>query len=227
MPLEKPSQKDFLIPMVFLIFLVIICQKTNIDHTLANFFFTPPNIWPYRNNFFLEKILHKGGVIFIISLFTILLSCLYYLTARKKSEVLKKYIFFTITSSLLTILIVYGLKFFSLSPCPWHSIGFSPDARVAPGLLHLFSFHHQLSGCFPAGHSSGGFGFLSLYFAHLIIKKKRNLLYLLPGLIIGVLFGIAQEMRGAHFISHDFATIFISIFSSWITAWFFFIWQKI
>lgn len=57
--------------------------------------------------------------------------------------------------------------------------------------------------CFPGGHSSGGFSFLSLYF--IFLKKPGWARYggLAMGLVLGTLFALGQWVRGAHFPSHD------------------------
>lgn len=59
------------------------------------------------------------------------------------------------------------------------------------------------SGCFPGGHSSGGFALLALYF----LGRERGAgwarLGLLLGVGVGTTFAFAQWARGAHFPSHD------------------------
>ena len=39
-----------------------------------------------------------------------------------------------------------------------------------------------------------------------------------PGSLIGFVFGLTQQMRGAHFFSHDLATILVSVFCSLFTV---------
>lgn len=57
--------------------------------------------------------------------------------------------------------------------------------------------------CFPAGHAAGGYSLLGLYFVALGLGWRRPGAWLLPGILVGALFSIAQWARGAHFPSHD------------------------
>jgi membrane-associated PAP2 superfamily phosphatase len=63
--------------------------------------------------------------------------------------------------------------------------------------------------CFPAGHASGGYAWLALYFFLLAVKPQWRGWGLAVGLGAGLVFGISQQLRGAHFISHDLAAIAI------------------
>jgi membrane-associated PAP2 superfamily phosphatase len=63
--------------------------------------------------------------------------------------------------------------------------------------------------CFPAAHASAGYALLALYF----MLRERNRRWARIGLAIGVLtglvFGLSQQSRGAHFVSHDVWSAFI------------------
>jgi membrane-associated PAP2 superfamily phosphatase len=59
--------------------------------------------------------------------------------------------------------------------------------------------------CFPAGHASGGFALVALYFVH---KRWR---WLLPGLVAGWTMGLYQMFKGAHFLSHTLTTMFLAL----------------
>lgn len=70
--------------------------------------------------------------------------------------------------------------------------------------------------CFPAGHASGGFALLALYFI------RRKPLMLLPGLIYGWTMGLYQMFKGAHFLSHTLFTMFLATAVAAIVSYFFF-----
>jgi membrane-associated PAP2 superfamily phosphatase len=61
--------------------------------------------------------------------------------------------------------------------------------------------------CFPAGHSSAGFAWVSLYFFALLARPAWRWRGLAVGLVAGGVFGLAQQLRGAHFLSHDLWTL--------------------
>lgn len=68
--------------------------------------------------------------------------------------------------------------------------------------------------CFPAGHSSPGFGLLVLYFSALPRFWRRFGLY--AGLGSGSLLGFIQMARGEHFLSHNIATALTAVFAGCI-----------
>ena len=71
---------------------------------------------------------------------------------------------------------------------------------------HLLLFQAKPAGypshAFPAGHASGGFALLGLYW----ILKARRWRGLALGLGVGCWMGLYQVARGEHFLSHTLAT---------------------
>jgi membrane-associated PAP2 superfamily phosphatase len=68
--------------------------------------------------------------------------------------------------------------------------------------------------CFPAGHASAGFAWLVGYFAWpqgSAVARR----WLIGALIAGLTLGVAQQLRGAHFMSHTLWTSWIC----WTWAW--------
>jgi membrane-associated PAP2 superfamily phosphatase len=57
--------------------------------------------------------------------------------------------------------------------------------------------------CFPAAHASSGYALAALYFLLRERNRRAARLGLALGLGMGVVFGLAQQSRGAHFVSHD------------------------
>lgn len=116
-------------------------------------------------------------------------------------------------SALLAVLAVSVVKAVSVTSCPWDLQAFGGVAR------HLGHWSLRPDGgagrCFPAGHASAGFSFLGGYFGfreHDAVLARR---WLAAALAAGLLFGIAQQLRGAHFMSHTLWTGFIC----WLVAW--------
>jgi membrane-associated PAP2 superfamily phosphatase len=62
--------------------------------------------------------------------------------------------------------------------------------------------------CFPAGHASGGFALMSLFF--LFHSKKNRRRGLLLGLTIGWLMGTYKMLLGHHFLSHTVITMLMA-----------------
>ena len=63
--------------------------------------------------------------------------------------------------------------------------------------------------CFPAGHASAGYAWVALYFFFLATRPAWRWRGLAIGLATGAVFGISQQLRGAHFLSHDIFAMII------------------
>ena len=66
----------------------------------------------------------------------------------------------------------------------------------------------ELGHCFPAGHASGGFALLGLYFVARDERAKK--VGLAFGLGAGWFMGIYQMLVGAHFLSHTVTTMILA-----------------
>lgn len=77
---------------------------------------------------------------------------------------------------------------------------------------HLLLFQAKPAGypchAFPAGHASGGFALMCLYWTWADRSYRR--LGLVIGLGVGGLMGLYQIARGEHFLSHTLATALIA-----------------
>lgn len=117
-------------------------------------------------------------------------------------------------STLLALAVVGVLKHFSTTSCPWDLAEFGGVARYAShwalGVMDGGARH-----CFPAGHASAGFAFIGGYFA-LRRRQPQAAHWCLGGaLVAGLILGGAQQVRGAHFMSHTLWTGWLC----WTTAW--------
>lgn len=75
--------------------------------------------------------------------------------------------------------------------CPWDLVRYGGSAL--PG--------DAGGACFPAGHAAGGYAWVALAFVPATRAGRRAGLGV--GLAAGLVFGIDQQLRGAHFLSHD------------------------
>lgn len=60
--------------------------------------------------------------------------------------------------------------------------------------------------CFPGGHSSGALAMFALYFLALHHRRRDARRVLIAVVGLGLIFGLTQWLRGAHFPSHDLAS---------------------
>jgi membrane-associated PAP2 superfamily phosphatase len=118
-------------------------------------------------------------------------------------------------TALTAVTVISSLKSISTTSCPWSLSDFGGVAHYAPHWSHLFESDGGNGGCFPAGHASSGFAFLGGYFAFRHDRPSLAWKWLLVAVMAGLALGIAQQIRGAHFMSHTLWTGWIC----WATAW--------
>lgn len=103
-------------------------------------------------------------------------------------------------AALLAALAVSLLKLGSRTSCPWDLAEFGGVARYAS---HWSLATDGGSGrCFPAGHAASGFSFVSGYFGLRRSHARAARAWLAGALGTGLALGLAQQWRGAHFMSH-------------------------
>ncbi|MDZ7871378.1 MAG: phosphatase PAP2 family protein [Rheinheimera sp.] len=86
--------------------------------------------------------------------------------------------------------------------CPWDLQPFGGDQSFI-GLFSSWPAHRAPNACFPAGHASIGYAWLGLYFFCLQLYPALAKPALLFAMLLGISLGLVQQLRGAHFISHD------------------------
>lgn len=121
------------------------------------------------------------------------------------------YLLLTVVSS---VALVSGLKRSVLSDCPWDQQGLG-GTRPALAWFEPRPSQWPTAHCFPAGHASAGFAWLGLYFLPGTRRQRRLRLALV--LAVGTSFGVAQQLRGAHFASHDLVSAWLCWFAA--LAW--------
>jgi membrane-associated PAP2 superfamily phosphatase len=116
---------------------------------------------------------------------------------------------------MLAVLAVSALKAISATSCPW-------DLTVFGGVARLVSHWTAAGGgdggpghCFPAGHASAGFMFIGGYFVFASDAPRIARAWLLSALTAGFVLGGAQQLRGAHFMSHTLWTAWICACVAW------------
>ena len=111
-------------------------------------------------------------------------------------------------TTLVALLLVSSIKLRSTTSCPWDLQQFGGAAiyvsHWARGVLDGGG-----GGCFPAGHASAGFAFLGGFF---VFRRSHPALawrWLAGALALGLLLGMAQQIRGAHYMSHTLWTAWL------------------
>lgn len=112
-----------------------------------------------------------------------------------------------IVGMVAAVLAVTGVKRLSSTSCPWDLAQFG---GTVPYVGHWATAIDGGPGhCFPAGHASVGFTWIALYFASRDVSPRLARRALAGALAAGLVLGLAQQMRGAHFMSHTLWTAWI------------------
>lgn len=119
---------------------------------------------------------------------------------------LRRPLLYLLTATAVPTLLVAALKHGSNIDCPWDLARYG-GTRPYLGLFELRPTDLGRGLCFPAGHASAGYAWLALYFFLGVVQPCWRRAGLAVGLGLGLLFGISQQLRGAHFLSHDLATL--------------------
>lgn len=106
---------------------------------------------------------------------------------------------------LLSLVGVAAFKQLLPMDCPWDLLSYGGSQQFV-GLFSPWPSDRAPNACFPAGHASVGYAWLGLYFYCRQLLPRLALPALMLSSILGLVLGINQQLRGAHFISHDIAT---------------------
>lgn len=111
-------------------------------------------------------------------------------------------------SVLAALAAVSLLKNASRSSCPWDLAEFG---GVATYVSH-WDWRLRDGGpgrCFPAGHASAAFAFLAGWFALRRVAPRAARVWLVAVGLTGLVLGLAQQWRGAHYMSHTLWTAWV------------------
>ncbi len=201
------------LPLVVLLVGSALLMGAGLDQALADRVFRAEGgQWLLKNAWFTRSLVHHDGkLLSTIAGVTALVAGL--LGGRVQAlRSWRRPLLYLAGSVALSTLLVSVLKSLTHMDCPWDLSRYG-GARPFIG---LFESRHGLvaSGCFPAGHASAGYAWLALYFFALAVRPAWRWPMLAIGAAAGLLFGISQQLRGAHFLSHDLWTAAVC----WFTA---------
>lgn len=165
--------------------------------------------WLWREHWLTSAIFHSGGrrLVAFLVVMTVLGLCWF---LWRGPRIVASALGYLLVSVVVATLVIGQLKGMTAMDCPWDLLRYGGD-KAYYGLFEVRPEGWHPGRCFPAGHASGGYAWLALYFAamRLPLRLRWRWFGLAFALILGVSFGIAQQLRGAHFLSHDLWTLAI------------------
>jgi len=107
-------------------------------------------------------------------------------------------------------LAIFTLKWLTGVYSPIDVLPFGGKHQHIGFISHLYTYGTVGGGrSFPAGHASGGFALMALYYLPVRNVMRKFLLSL--GLLAGWSMGVYQMARGEHFLSHTLTTMFLAL----------------
>ncbi|WP_373974333.1 phosphatase PAP2 family protein [Chitinibacter sp. SCUT-21] len=196
-----------LLPLVAGAALLWLYPQTQWDVTLTSWFYDPNrHVFPLKNHFFLDAVMHTGLKSALWFIPITLLSALIWSRFASDFVVHRRRIIWMLLGLLLSTALIQVMKRHSIHACPWDLQLFGGQAPLLP-LLGRLPLGVSPGRCFPGGHASGGFALLVFYFALRDDARKYAWIGFAIAIGLGFAMGWSQMMRGAHFLSHNLWTL--------------------
>jgi membrane-associated PAP2 superfamily phosphatase len=198
------------IPLAIFVVAATVFAVTPLDEHIARavFFDSATAQWVGGHAWVTNELIHTGGRWAIRTLVALVLAFWIATFAERDWRALRRPAAFFTISVLLSIGVVGLLKTLTNVDCPWDLAAFGGRFPY----VELFGDRPdalRLGRCFPAAHASSGYALLALYFVFRERHAGLAKLGLALGLSTGLTFGLAQQARGAHFVSHDVWSAFL------------------
>lgn len=203
------------LPALLALVALTVVHTMNVDIALANLFYASGSGWIGRGtgNWWATQLIHTGGGVVVRAFGATMLMGWVGSFVSKRLLPWRTTFGYLVISLALANGLVGVLKAYTNVACPWDLSGFG-GARPFAGLFDPRPDGWARARCFPGAHSASGFALVSVYFG-LRDRSPRNAKYaLIAALLVGALFSLGQQARGAHFLSHDLTSAAIT----WITA---------
>lgn len=157
--------------------------------------------WSLRTSFLTQQVLHVAARDASVAAWIVVVIALASARSDARWRAWRRPLACLALSVLLSTLLVAWIKSWSNVDCPWDLARYGGQRAY----FDLFAARpgQSAGGCFPAGHASGGYAWMATYFLLLAMRPAWRGYGLAAGIALGLAFGFAQQLRGAHFLSHD------------------------
>jgi membrane-associated PAP2 superfamily phosphatase len=192
------------VPLLLFLPLAALLATTTLDISIAHalYFDEAQSRWIGAGSWWTNQLIHRNGTWLMRSVAALGLALSIAAWVQPKLHELRRPALYFFLSVVLSVGLVGLLKTLTNVDCPRDLTEFGGTFPF----IHLFEHRPAAlrhARCFPAAHASSGYALLALYF---VFRERSRLaagLGIASGLLMGLVFGIAQQSRGAHFVSHD------------------------
>lgn len=213
----RPDQRFWAVhlylPLLAAAAILVLLEHTPVDLWLADRWFAfEGSEWSLRKHWLTYDVIHHHGKQMIIAIAITLIALLVFSWHSPRLRAWRRPMGYLLACMVVLPSAVALLKHLTSVPCPWDLARYGGEFIYQHNFTYPFATGAE-NHCFPSGHASGGFALVAIYFAAYRNTSKAGL-YLLPGLVIGTIFALGQQARGAHFLSHDLTTLSICWFGA-------------
>lgn len=214
-------------PLIVFAFVAVVLATTMLDITFARwaFFDVEQQHWRGAHNWWVNTFVHEDGRWMIRLIVAAGLLCWIGTFMNERYIAWRRPGAYFVLAVILTVAIVGLLKVITNVDCAWD---LAPFGGRFP-YVHLFADRPNdlpHAKCFPAAHASSGYALMALYFVFRERNRKWARMGLAFGIVLGMIFGLAQQSRGAHLLSHDVwaamlawlipLTLYAFVFKCWL-----------
>ncbi|CAN5269780.1 phosphatase PAP2 family protein [soil metagenome] len=186
---------------------VLAWDASGLDLWAAQLFGGPAG-FSLKDHWLFEGVLHTGGrwVSWMLAAWVVIgiwrpTGCLHRIDIAERIQLA--------LSLAVAVLLISGMKKFSNTSCPAELEVFGRTARYVSHWAWFGASDGGTGRCFPAGHASAAFAFVGGYFAFVKRSPETARLWLATAVLSGIALGVAQQVRGAHFMSHTLWTAWL------------------
>ncbi len=199
----------YLLPTLAFLAAVAVLELAGGDLVIADWLYRlQSGSWQLQDAWITNNLIHDQGrnLVGIVLLSVVLAIALSFVMTRLRAY--RGDLIYVLVTALIAVAIVNIVKETTHVDCPWDLTRYGGDKLYA-SLFEGVPVNQEPGRCFPAGHASGAYCWLGLFFFARRRFPARQWQVLLGVMATGLVFGVAQQLRGAHFVSHDVWTIFI------------------
>ena len=202
------ASRPFVRPLTLLwtvgsLFLLLAWDASGLDLAMAQWFGTSSG-FPLESHWLWRGLLHDDIRLLPWAVELMLLAVIFWpFGSFKRLATVRRWQLALTT--LIALTVVSTIKLHSQTSCPWDLHQFGGVARYVSH-WSWGATDGGTGGCFPAGHASAGFSFFGGFFVFRQVLPKTARRWLTSALVTGFVLGLAQQVRGAHYMSHTLWT---------------------
>jgi membrane-associated PAP2 superfamily phosphatase len=192
-----------LVPLAFFGLAALTLEWFQLDLVLADRLYQwQGGRWLLNDHFITSTVLHRYGRNLLVLVGVTVLALAMAATWWPRLQPYRRGLWYVFLVMLLAPSAVNLLKSLTHVDCPWDLSRYGGAVPYVP----VFSAHPDTFApgrCFPSAHASGGFALVGFYFFSRQHAPRVQTHTLALALFVGAVYGVAQQLRGAHFLSHD------------------------